>query len=257
MRRFVLVSFLSCLVVTCGCSATTSRPVTITFYHTSDLHEHSAGLPRIAEFVNHKKEEGGNVLFVDTGDWFNKGDLSPLNTRGEAIVEMMGACGYDAVITGNHEYIHDVLPAIELMKRVGMRVLENEAVEPVPGVRIVGLHDQAARGFGQDTHPLTDEQLVKLLRDDAAGMPTVLLYHQPVRVDFFAELGVDLMLSGHTHEGQLWPFGLIQKMIYPRNVGRYEVSDMTLYVCSGTGTWGPPMRLCTRSELVLVTLRRP
>ena len=69
-------------------------------------------------------------------------------------------------------------------------------------------------------------------------------------------LGVDLVLGGHTQGGTIWPFGLLQKRTYPRNYGRYVVDKMTLYVCSGTGTWGPPMRLGPRSELVLVTLHR-
>ena len=156
-------------------------------------------------------------------------------------------------VTGNHEYIHGAQQAIELMKRARMRVLGNEVVEPVPGLRVVGLHDQVGGAFRVEGHGIGDDDLAQLVRSDAA---TILLYHQPVRVERFAELGVDLMLCGHTHEGQIWPFGLIQKIIYPRNVGRYEVNGMTLYVSSGTGTWGSPMRLGTRSEFVLVTLRR-
>jgi predicted MPP superfamily phosphohydrolase len=164
------------------------------------------------------------------------------------------------------------------MKRVGMRVLGNEVVEPVPGLRLVGLHDHVGGGFRVEGHAIGDDEVARLVRSD---LPTILLYHQPVQVERFAELGVDLMLCGHTHEGQIWPFGLLQKMIYPRNHGRYEIprkqslrlasgsrepgsdatrllpgGDMTLYVTSGTGTWGPPMRLGTRCELVLVTLRR-
>jgi predicted MPP superfamily phosphohydrolase len=157
-------------------------------------------------------------------------------------------------VAGNHEYIHGIGPAVEFMRRVGMRVLENEAVEPVPGLRLVGMHDPSRRSFGD---ALTDDEVACLIGDKPADRPTVLLYHQPVEAERFATLGVDLMLSGHTHAGQIWPFGLIQKLLaYPRNCGRYEIGAMTLYVSSGTGTWGPPMRLGTRGEIVLVTLQR-
>ena len=71
MKKLILMLFLTSIIVTSGFSDETLKPVTITFYHTSDLHEHSDGLPRIAKFVNDKKNEEGHILFVDTGDWFN------------------------------------------------------------------------------------------------------------------------------------------------------------------------------------------
>ena len=158
-------------------------------------------------------------------------------------------------ITGNHEYIHGVEPARSLMKRVGMHVLCNEAAELVPGLLVVGLEDPTGRSFGAETGGPTTHEVDDLIRDLPRERPCILLYHQPVDVERFAALGVDLMLSGHTHVGQIWPFGLIQKLVYPRNHGRYDIGGMTLYVSSGAGTWGPPMRLFTRSELVAVTLR--
>jgi len=67
--------------------------------------------------------------------------------------------------------------------------------------------------------------------------------------------GVGLMLSGHTHAGQIWPFGYFTRMQYPLLEGRYEVGGMTVIVCRGTGTWGPRMRLFRPSEMLRVTLR--
>jgi 2',3'-cyclic-nucleotide 2'-phosphodiesterase (5'-nucleotidase family) len=128
MKRLTILA-LPIFLLVAGCATDRvvldldARPVTITFYHTSDLHDHSAGLSRIAKFVNDKKAEGGNILFVDTGDWFNKGDLTPLNTQGEAIVEMMGACKYDAVITGNHEYTFGTERLVELVDKYSIPLL--------------------------------------------------------------------------------------------------------------------------------------
>jgi len=74
-------------------------------------------MPKIARFVADKKKVDPNVLFVDSGDWFNKGDLTPLKTRGEAMTEMMAACGYDAVIAGNHEDTFGTKRFAELVDR--------------------------------------------------------------------------------------------------------------------------------------------
>jgi len=66
---------------------------------------------------------------------------------------------------------------------------------------------------------------------------------------------VDLMLSGHTHDGQIWPFTYVVRLMYPYVAGRFVVSGMTLIVSRGTGFWGPPMRLFLPAEIVLITLR--
>ena len=105
-------------------------PVTVTFYHTSDLHDTSKNIPRIAEYVRVQKEKYPNVLFLDTGDWFNKGDLSRLNTRGEAITALMGACGYDAIITGNHDYSFGTKRLVELVDRFSLPLLAVNCVWP-------------------------------------------------------------------------------------------------------------------------------
>jgi predicted MPP superfamily phosphohydrolase len=75
------------------------------------------------------------------------------------------------------------------------------------------------------------------------------------QVDRAAEFGVDLMLSGHTHAGQIWPFTYVVRLMYPFVVGRYEVNGMTLLVSRGTGLWGPPMRLFRPGEITAITLR--
>jgi len=77
--------------------------VEVVLYHTSDMHEHSANLARIAGFVA-KQRETENVIFVDSGDWNNKGDLTALKLRGEPMAALMGIMGYDAIIPGNHDY---------------------------------------------------------------------------------------------------------------------------------------------------------
>jgi uncharacterized protein len=90
-----------------------------------------------------------------------------------------------------------------------------------------------------------------------AGRPpgaTILLSHTPWRSDEAAKNGVGLMLCGHTHGGQIWPFGYLVGYVYPLLEGRYEVAGMTVIVCRGTGTWGPRMRLWNPGQILRVKL---
>ena len=84
---------------------------------------------------------------------------------------------------------------------------------------------------------------------------TILLSHTPWQAERIAGAGVGLMLSGHTHGGQIWPFGYLVRSRYPLLEGRYEVDRMPVLVSRGTGTWGPRMRLWRAGEILRVTLR--
>ncbi|HPD15341.1 MAG TPA: metallophosphoesterase [Planctomycetota bacterium] len=123
--RLGLLSLVACLA-----GATAAGEVTITFYHTSDLHEHAGPLARIAGFVRQQRAARRNVLFLDTGDWFNKGDLTDLGTRGEAMAALMGAMGYDALIPGNHDYSHGTRRLAELIDRYELPVTATNCTWP-------------------------------------------------------------------------------------------------------------------------------
>ena len=97
------------------------------------------------------------------------------------------------------------------------------------------------------------DSILKAVADLPSGA-AILLSHQPVHADKAAKTGIDLMLSGHTHGGQLWPFSYLVKYLYPLFAGRYEVSGMTVIVSRGMGTWGPRMRLWRPGEIIRLTL---
>jgi len=123
MKRLTLAAVAVCAAAAAVSGAAAPGPVTVTIFHTSDIHEHSAPLPRVAELVARRRRKDPNVLFVDTGDWFNKGDLTALGTRGEAIVAMMAAAKYDAVIPGNHEFTFGPRRLAELVDRYSVPML--------------------------------------------------------------------------------------------------------------------------------------
>ena len=96
-------------------------------------------------------------------------------------------------------------------------------------------------------------KVLNTLQPDPEGY-RVLLYHRPDGADDAARWGVDLMLCGHTHNGQIVPFNFLVRRIFPRIKGLYEIDDMRLYVSPGTGTWGPILRLGSRCEISIITL---
>ncbi len=154
-------------------------------------------------------------------------------------------------VTGNHEFYAGVEHSVKVLGDAGFRVLRDVSEEAAPGLIIAGVDDLTARRqFG-----LSDDPVAKALGGRPPGA-TILLCHSPWKGEEAARLGVDLMLSGHTHAGQIWPFTYIVQLTYPHVVGRYVVGGMTWLVTRGTGFWGPPMRLFRPAEILRITLRR-
>jgi len=155
-------------------------------------------------------------------------------------------------IVGNHEYFHNIEKIITKVKSLGMRVLENENVyigEESQGFNLAGVYD--IFGYRADHHIPNLHQALKNKKD----APTVLLAHQPRYIDEVGS-GVDLVLSGHTHGGQLYPFRFLVKLQQPYISGLHQhAENLQIYVNKGTGFWGPPMRLGASSEITAITLK--
>ena len=152
-------------------------------------------------------------------------------------------------VPGNHEFHHG--GNMSLFHAANFKLLRNSWTEIKPGLVLAGLDDlTAVRRNGLSGNPVT-----QTLMEHPAGA-IILLSHTPWETEKAAKAGVDLMLSGHTHGGQIWPFDYLVRSRYPLLEGRYEIEDMTVIVSRGTGTWGPRMRLWRPSEILHVTLRR-
>ena len=152
---------------------------------------------------------------------------------------------------GNHEYYGGFDKNISYLERAGVTVLLDRAVKVDDCFFVIGRRDRAAASLGEKRLPLK-EIMVKDNVDES--WPVVVLDHQPLHLDEAAEAGVDLQLSGHTHAGQLFPLNLINKFVYEKNWGYLKKGDTHIYVTSGSGTWGPPVRTGSRSEIVLLRL---
>ena len=152
-------------------------------------------------------------------------------------------------VLGNHESHGSRTDNLALFDKAGAQLLGNSWVELRPGLVLAGVDDLAAGNNAGNAVPY----LAKALAGRPAGA-TILLSHAPLSPNVVTGKGVNLMLSGHTHGGQLWPFGYLVRDRFPLFEGRYELDGMTAIVSRGTGTWGPRMRLWHPAEILRVTL---
>jgi predicted MPP superfamily phosphohydrolase len=185
-------------------------------------------------------------LVVLLGDIF-EGHGPPEDQLMVTLKQLSAPLGIWAV-PGNHEF-HGGRD-MSLFEEVSFNLLRNGWAEVSPGLILAGVDDLTA---GRRTVQGGDPVLQALV-----GRPpvsTILLSHTPWQAERAAKAGAGLMLSGHTHGGQIWPFGYLVRTRYPLLEGRYEVDGMTVIVCRGTGTWGPRMRLWRPGEILRVTLR--
>lgn len=151
-------------------------------------------------------------------------------------------------VDGNHENHGKNRDSKSSLNGTQIPHLQNELTQPIPGLILAGRSVLRSHDEVSTTPPWNPP------KDHPSG-GLILLSHIPEDSQHAADAGVNLMLSGHTHGGQIWPLSFLVAMVHSKLGGRYEVDGMTLIVCRGTGTWGPRMRLWRPSEILHVTLR--
>lgn len=152
-------------------------------------------------------------------------------------------------VLGNHEFYRRRDDAMKFNQAGYFNLLRNRWEAVRPSLILAGVDDLTVlrrRGEGGDPVSMA-------LKGRPTGA-TIFLSHTPWESEKASSLGVGLMLSAHTHNGQIWPFGYLVRRVYPYLGGRYDVNGMTLIVCRGTGTWGPRMRLWRPGEILRITL---
>jgi predicted MPP superfamily phosphohydrolase len=154
-------------------------------------------------------------------------------------------------INGNHEFINNVEPSVKFVEKYGMKVLRDNYELVDSSVYIVGREDVTMKQFtGKERKTL--EQIVETVDNK---YPTILLDHTPVKLERAVNNGIDLQLSGHTHHGQIWPANIITNLIYELSWGYKKKGETQFYVTSGAGTWGPPVRTGSKSEIVNIRIK--
>lgn len=198
-------------------------------------------------------------LVVITGDLVD-GSVDNLRDAVAPLGELKSRLG-TFFCTGNHDYYSDDEAWCEELSRIGIRSLRNERVSLTrsgsndgPSIDLYGLDDYSSRSRKTGA-PGHDPK--KAFADRDLQRFALVLAHQPRAVFDCAAAGADLVLSGHTHGGQIWPYGYLVALIQPYVQGLHAHGERTqIYVNSGTGYWGPPVRVRVPSEVTLFTLRR-
>ncbi|MEZ5010889.1 MAG: metallophosphoesterase [Bacteroidales bacterium] len=153
-------------------------------------------------------------------------------------------------LTGNHEFIGDAPRTIPYIKERGLTLLMDEVAQLESGIQVVGRIDRDSYRFAGKKR----KDLGELLSLTDPTLPVIVLDHQPPykREEVTGEF--DLMLSGHTHNGQMWPFSYIVKSLFRNSHGHTVDGRRNYIVSSGYGTWGPRVRIGSRSEVVVIDL---
>ena len=213
----------------------------------SDLHLGSVlGKTWLAARVEQIQAEKPDLIVL-MGDVF-EGHRVPTAELLDVLKSMSAPLGKWGVV-GNHEMHSGGDANGALFEGAGIHLLRNGWTELRPGLILAGL-ESASDGLGAG---VDGPALAAVLEGRPQGA-TVLIAHAPPPPALAAGSGVDLLLSGHTHGGQLWPFGYLVRHWYPLFAGRYQLGTTTVIVSRGTGTWGPRMRLWHPAEITRVTL---
>ena len=219
------------------------KPLRLVFL--SDLHisvlPTTGYLKKIVRTVNSFKPD----LILIGGDIIEREGLDRVDAR-KVLSQLRAPLGVFAV-TGNHEFYTGVCRAVRWIESAGIRMLHNEVVEVEPGLQLAGVEDRAVAG--------SEEELLRFTLSKADPSKTlILLKHKPTALGEAAALGTDLLLAGHTHRGQLFPFHIITRLVYTIHYGRGRVKNMLIYVTSGAYSWGPPVRIAAPPEIVVIDI---
>ncbi|MCX7874597.1 MAG: metallophosphoesterase [Melioribacteraceae bacterium] len=153
-------------------------------------------------------------------------------------------------ITGNHEYIGGVEPAVKYLEKYNIKIIRDDAIKIDNAFYLVGREDLSIKQFAGKRR----KELSEIIKDIDKSLPIILMDHQPYKLEEAQKNKIDLQLSGHTHNGQLWPFNYIVEKIYELAWGYRVIDNTHYYVSCGVGGWGPPIRTGSRPEIINIKL---
>lgn len=217
----------------------------------SDVHlGNIVGRRHLERLIRHMDEMKPDLILL-AGDVIDD-SIEPFirNRMGEVLGRLRAPLGVYAVL-GNHEYYGGHIDKyMKQMNDIGIRVLTDETVLVGELLYVVGRKDKTADSFDGRSR-LTVEQLTA---DIDKNKPVIAMDHQPREFAKAEAAGIDLLLSGHTHRGQFAPNHWITRRLFELDWGYVRHKRMHAVVSSGFGTWGPPIRLASRSEIVRLEL---
>ncbi len=216
----------------------------------SDIHLGTIiGKNRLKEIVDKINGLNADIVLLP-GDIVDE-DVAPIirNDIGSILIRIKSKYGTYAV-TGNHEYIGGVEPAVNYLSEHNINILRDSVLKIDDSFYLVGREDRSISSFAGKKR----KELSALLSETDKSLPIILMDHQPFGLDSAVKNGIDMQISGHTHNGQLFPINLIEKFIFELSSGYLKKEQTHFYVSTGVGTWGPPVRIGNRPEIVNIKL---
>jgi predicted MPP superfamily phosphohydrolase len=220
--------------------------------HLTDTHlGHFRGAGNLQNIVETINRQNVDVVFF-TGDLLD----SKIQLKPESMLPLQGLNAPIFFVEGNHDEYTGVKAIKDYLRSIGVNVLNNQVTQ-WGELQIIGLTFMVADSHASSPHASPNGPNIQNVLESMEiekEKPTVLLHHGPNGVKYANKAGVDLYLAGHTHAGQLWPATYVAKMIFEYNKGLHDFNGTKVYVSQGTGTFGPPMRVGTESELAILNL---
>lgn len=216
------------------------KAIWISDIHLGQIHSLSYA-KKIVEKINLIPHD---IVFIG-GDLFDGAEAHDIKELAHVFGKLNGKLG-TYFVTGNHEEYGNVAAFVSAVKSAKIRVLFDEKVE-IEGLQLIGV-DYA--------HASDKDSFRKILSSLSieSNKPSILLKHEPKDIDVVCEAGISLQISGHTHNGQMWPFMYLANRTYKGfGYGLKKTGETQVYTSSGVGTWGPPLRIGTISEIVVIT----
>jgi hypothetical protein len=215
----------------------------------SDIHLGTeVGIGQLQRIMTIIRSVNPDIIFL-AGDVFDM-DISDEMER--EIAQILGSTktkyGIFAV-TGNHEYYGGVEKAVSNLARGNVTVLQDTAVLIANSFYVIGRKDFTAERMGEGR-----KSLEEIMAGTDKALPLLLMDHQPFHLEVTEKNGIDLQVSGHTHNAQLFPLNLFYGLIYEKSYGFLRKGTTNVVVSCGAGTWGPPVRTSAVAEVVHVRL---
>jgi predicted MPP superfamily phosphohydrolase len=199
---------------------------------------------RLEKYVEMINKLNPDIILI-AGDLFDRNLDSIESQHMNDVLKLLKSKYGVYAILGNHEYFKNVDRAINYMTNSGIKVLRDMAVTIDNKFVLIGRDDLSNK------HRKTLKKILSNINED---LPMILLDHQPSNLADAVENNIALQISGHTHNGQIYPFSLLVAKFYELSYGYKKTGKTNFYVSSGLGLWGAPIRLGTQSEIVSIKL---
>ena len=212
----------------------------------SDVHlGNGTRKPQLQKFVKMINAEQPDLIVI-SGDLIDNSLLPLYQQNMQKELKQLNAPMGIYMAPGNHEYISGIEECKTFLKDTPIRLLHDSIVTLPNGLQIIGRDDRSNR---------RRTPIAELMKKTDTTKPTLLLDHQPYEVAKKDSLGIDIQFSGHTHRGQVWPLSLLVDNMYEQSHGYRKWSHSHVYVSSGLSLWGPPFRIGTDSDMLVMTIR--